>query len=383
VAKILVVNVLVLVALLFILNLSAVLIYNAYQTYKTLAGYFAPEPIRREILLPNYEHIEWAAQHFIELEEVERKYKSFIGWRTLPYQGQTINIDESGIRNTPQSGLVAEDAPNVVFLGGSTMWGVGVNDENTIPAHFIDVSQMRFRAVNLGVIGYNALQSFIFLKLQMLDGLEPDIIISYDGVNEFSKYRKGLGPYAHSREAQIRDRVKGIDTQIIEPLKLRNFFLGPIESLISKIIDMLNITTQESAISYDLSQERTERIAKELLDSWLSIKDLADQNDIIFIAILQPNVATGNPKIDHLEGYLNADFIEVELSKMLYPKVVELMNSPKYQELKNNFLDLTSAFDVDEYIYIDWHHVSPNGNRIIAEHINEHINLLIKDKEVE
>lgn len=146
---------------------------------------------------------------------------------------------------------------------------------------------------------------------------------------------------------------------------------------------MLNITTQESAISYDLSQERTERIAKELLDSWLSIKDLADQNDIIFIAILQPNVATGNPKIDHLEGYLNADFIEVELSKMLYPKVVELMNSSKYQELKNNFLDLTSAFDVDEYIYIDWHHVSPNGNRIIAEHINEHINLLIKDKEVE
>jgi hypothetical protein len=33
------------------------------------------------------------------------------------------------------------------------------------------------------------------------------------------------------------------------------------------------------------------------------------------------------------------------------------------------FYDLSSALDVDEYVYLDWAHLSPNGNRYVAERI--------------
>ena len=381
---------LVLLSLLIILNLSAVLIYNAYQSYEMVWGYLTGKnsPIPEKALLPNYQNIDWAEQHFIEYENVEHEYKSFVGWRALSYKGETINIDERGIRNTPQTDSVAENVPTVVFLGGSAMWGVGVNDENTIPAHFVDVTNSRYRAVNLGEIAYNAFQSFIFLKLQILDGLKPNIIITYDGVNEAPKYRKEIGVRTHSRDIQIRNSLKGIDKRITEPLRLENYFLGPIKSLINKTIGKFNlrngvIRNQELKSNYDHSSERTYRIAKELLDSWLSIKELAEQNNAIFIAVLQPNIATGNPKLDHIEIESNPDYYEVELTKVLYPRIIDLMDHPEYRELKNNFLDLSNAFDIDEYIYIDECHVSPNGNRIIAEKISNHIDFLIKNNSEE
>jgi len=60
--------------------------------------------------------------------------------------------------------------------------------------------------------------------------------------------------------------------------------------------------------------------------------------------------------------------------KIFYPAVLKLLQTPKYQELSNNVIVLTDAFDLEEYIYIDHCHVSPNGNKIIAEKIYNHIN---------
>jgi len=64
----------------------------------------------------------------------------------------------------------------------------------------------------------------------------------------------------------------------------------------------------------------------------------------------------------------------------LYADIRLILKEPKYTELSSNILDLTSAFDGDEYIYIDDIHVSPNGNRIIADRIYKFI-LLMNQKQ--
>ena len=51
---------------------------------------------------------------------------------------------------TPQSEFATAKSPLVVFLGGSTMWGTGVDDANTIPALFAKIAEGRYRAMNLG-----------------------------------------------------------------------------------------------------------------------------------------------------------------------------------------------------------------------------------------
>jgi hypothetical protein len=102
---------------------------------------------------------------------------------------------------------------------------------------------------------------------------------------------------------------------------------------------------------------------------WSSTKKLADSINAEIVAILQPHAGMGEPVTDHLkldEHYLKA-------YEALYPTIVQLLEYPEYRELSNHVLNLTDAFDQDEYIYIDFCHVSPNGNRIIAQRIIDYI----------
>ena len=81
-----------------------------------------------------------------------------------------------------------------------------------------------------------------------------------------------------------------------------------------------------------------------------------------FHAILQPVAAIGNPNIEYLtERGDETDW------HMVYPFVREI-------QAKENLVwihDLTDAFDIDEYIYIDGCHVNGRGNQIITKKISE------------
>ena len=51
--------------------------------------------------------------------------------------------------------------------------------------------------------------------------------------------------------------------------------------------------------------------------------------------------------------------------KAVYPLIIKELEK---KDLK--YYNLLNVFDLDEWIYIDFVHVSPNGNKIIAENIN-------------
>jgi len=364
------VNILVFLGILLFLNFTAILTYQAYKMVKP--GGFTDT--RSELL--NYKNIEWAHKHFEEFNKLPAEYRSYIGWRRLPYKGQTININDQGIRSTPQSELATETSPLVVFLGGSTMWGTGSDDRNTIPAHFADIAHGDYRAINLGESGYNAFQGYLILKLQIMGGLTPNIVVSYDGVNEAGALNPERRPFSHARENQIRTIMKEQDVDGGGVLSFKHFFLKPLQLFIDKF--SLNFKSKffsknEPYSIYHVDQKRVEQVAIGLLESWLSTKHLAEENSADFIGILQPNGYFGNPRLDHLD--LNVDEFHQwhHQYRTLYTAILELLKDPRYKELSGSILDFTGVFDRDEYIYIDFAHVSPNGNRIIAEKIYNHI----------
>ena len=81
--------------------------------------------------------------------------------------------------------------------------------------------------------------------------------------------------------------------------------------------------------------------------------------------------------MDHLK--FSGFYMEcLEAWHALYPKVLELIETPRYVELKGSFIDLSNAFDGDDYILIDQCHVSPNGNEIIARSIYDYISAKYK-----
>lgn len=367
--KIIAVNILVFLGLLIIADLAVISIHKLNHSGLFYRLFKKNNDFRCN--LPNYKNIEWACRHFQEYHELQHEYVSYIGWRGLPYKGQTINIDEQGIRNTPQSEYAAQKSPLVVFLGGSTMFGAGANDANTIPALFASEARGRYRAVNLGEASYNAFQEYILLQLQMINGLNPYVVVSYDGVNDAKILREERKPFSHSRENQIRAVMKGQDSGEDETLSFGYFLLNPLKTFIAKYK-----TENVKYDVYEISREDAERKARVLLESWLCTKELAESHGAYFIAVLQPNAGVGKPYLKHL----NMDSDMASVYKVYYSEVLNLLKTPRYRELNKNFLDLSDAFNREEYIYIDDSHVSPNGNKIIAEIIYDYMDKFNGDR---
>ena len=77
---------------------------------------------------------------------------------------------------------------------------------------------------------------------------------------------------------------------------------------------------------------------------------------------IAPAAFIGKPKTDYLE-------LDAELGKNF--QVIYGLIKKKMAERNHPWIvDLSDRFDRDEYIYIDFCHVSPNGNAIIASELS-------------
>jgi|LSQX01.2.fsa_nt_gb hypothetical protein len=375
--KIMVVNVFITVCIIVSMNAGGIFLFQGYNAAK---GLFKNDgkniQTDHRAFLPNYKnnHILWAEEHFSEFKNLRGEYMSYVEWRRLPYRGKTITIDENGIRVTPQA-AVSADAPLAVFLGGSTMWGTGSDDKNTIPALFARKTRGRYNVLNYGESGYRAFQSLVFLQMRMAEGVYPSLVVSYDGVNEYSSsYAEHKSSLSSFREVQIRERMRDADSLPPE-LSLRHYLgnmVTPLRELTGKITGKIPVRPQVS-VHVEFTDDNAQKTALALLESWLAIKKTVESGGARFLAVLQPNAAVGNPRTDHLEKKSFDDIMIEKSCPGFYPMVIELMDTPRYSVLKDNFLDLSSAFDGRRYILIDGCHSSPNGNEIIADKILEYL----------
>lgn len=365
-------NVQIFVLLLFFLNLLAIVVYQGYQHYRQAVGVGAAASVDARAMLPNYQDVDWAWKHFRELNDARAEYRSYVGWRRLPYAGETITIDERGLRRTQHSGPLDQEAPLALFLGGSTMWGEGADDSGTIPSRFAALQGGAYEVLNFGESAYNAFQSYLFLKQNLLAGVRPQLIVSYDGVNEVhGRCRAGNDVFGHGREHQIRDAMRNRDRPGIDDSPLRlGVFVSPLREFIARTAAWTQ-DRQADGFGYVCheDQQRSRAVAQALLDSWLTLKKTADMYGAKFMAILQPVAYVGAPQTAHLslDPVLAAEYAAV------YPLIGALLTGPAYRELHGHVLDLTGAFDGEEHIYIDFCHVSPNGNAIIAEQIDRYV----------
>ena len=118
-------------------------------------------------------------------------YSPFAEFRMAPYQGKHFTITEDGYRGngaeTPQDLNAA--GPKVFVYGGSTTMGIGVADDETIPAYVDKALKAAGRAdiqvFNFGVVSYFSTQERIALERHLTAGIKPDVAVFVDGVTDF------------------------------------------------------------------------------------------------------------------------------------------------------------------------------------------------------
>ena len=284
-----------------------------------------------------YENEPWAATYFEEKQQNVAAFKSYYGWKTLPFKGETISIDSHGRRKTTEISDIYDEQFRVAFLGGSTMQGVGSRDHETIPSQFVTQGEGRFSATNYGEGAFSAYQSYSYFQIEVLKGAEkPDLVITYDGVND-----SGIGreQFAHMRESQMQRTMKGAD-------RGQSVFMGRTRQLIDKL---KKVKVKDKKFAFGPNTiKRQKEAAVELLESWLQMKYLCDRIGAKFLCILQFHRENRRPYFDY------------------YDVLKSLLEEPQYAQLKAHFIDMTSAFDHIPLVYIDHSHVGPKGNEVIA-----------------
>jgi hypothetical protein len=309
--------------------------------------------------LPNYANdYERAKAVFKDYNNVKHQYEPFVGWKTLPYKGSTLSINDEGMRMCPEVNT-EKKTKSVHFFGGSTMWGEGSDDNHTIPALF-NARNPGFEVYNHAQLAYNSRQELDALITLYAVGKKPDLVIFYDGVNDAA--------FLCPKE------IKKLPAHRLVPMYREKLYVGKMDFakevagklFISNILGVVRKATHKPSASspYDCATnpEKAEQIAEMMIKNWEMANEIVTKRGGRFIAVLQPAAFIGNPKTDHLQ--LDNDL--GENFKAIYSRIKR-----KIEERKHPWVvDLSDRFDRDEYIYIDFCHVSPNGNEIIAREIS-------------
>ena len=316
--------------------------------------------------LPNYQGIDWAEPHFVEYADIQSSFEAFFGWRHEPFRGQTITIDNRGQRSSFRAPAAPSDR-SVAFFGGSTMWGVGADDLGTIPSFYGRLNP-NLNVANFGAIGFNAHQELNLLMKELAEGYRPEAVIFYDGVNDaLQKCHVDNGDaFGHARETQIRQVLQENQRWSDPPLY---FALQPTLKLIEEVRNIL-FKKSASAPAYDCDQhpEKARAVARSMLVDWQNAREQSEKHGATFLAILQPTAFDSKSKTTHL----HLDEVWARQYATIYPLIIQLLDDD-FSDLKEIFLDLSTSLNQDEYIFIDWCHLSPNGNEIIAKRIDEAI----------
>mgnify|MGYP001333274991 CR=1 FL=1 len=298
--------------------------------------------------LNNYKNVPWAKKHFEEFKGLKISYFDYYIWRRNDFHGKTIRI-KNGFRlnNNNEKFNLKKD---IWVFGGSTIWGTGANNENTIPSLIEKITGIS--TLNLGETGYQTSQSLNLLVKNLVNH-KPKKIIFYDGFNDvFHKCRSMNDYFQSAEESRIQELVN------------RNFFLysenlliGP-EKFLRKLF--VKSKSNEKKFNCNMNKDKALKIAKIFVENWLIAKSIADRHNINFIGVLQPTIFSSKSKKDNLD--INHE-LEVHF-KILYDMIkIELENK------QFNYLNLENPFSNNENIFIDACHLSPNGNLEIAQKI--------------
>jgi hypothetical protein len=142
-------------------------------------------------------------------------YEAMTQFKERPFVGRFVNVSEAGYRLSKNQGPWPPDRRryNVFLFGGSTAFGYGVPDDQTIASYLQDhlraATSREVYVYNFGRSSYISSQERVLLDELLLSGFVPDMALFVDGLNEFAFPN---GPAETQRLTAVFDSEKhGVD----------------------------------------------------------------------------------------------------------------------------------------------------------------------------
>lgn len=145
-------------------------------------------------------------------------YEPFTEFKEPVFRGRFVNISPHGFRAVDDQGPWPPDPRhfNVFVFGGSTTFGYGVADADTLPSQLQRhlrgrVSGRRVYVYNFGRCAYYSTQERILFQQLLEAGFRPDMAVFVDGMNDTG----------HLKDGSVFSNTLGKAVAQFEPARLR------------------------------------------------------------------------------------------------------------------------------------------------------------------
>jgi len=270
----------------------------------------------------------------------------------------TMNINSDGFRGDEINHNT--DTYRIFFTGGSTAFGFGsTSDKTTIPGFLQEYFDNEFAYLNVEIInaGINGAKSYeeILLIKEKLIEYDPDLIISYTGVNDSGGYAREI----------IFDKAEDNSSQNLFKFASYPWYRTPfvINNMLSE-----NYVNPNGEKILELSSEEIQKNSVLFKKNWTQSCVFLEDNQITSVLILQPSLITKTTLSD-FEKNIGPD---VEYRKQYLENFSNDLES--LNEYCNHTLDLRYAINnTSQTTYYDNVHMNDLGNQIVSKRIYEKI----------
>ncbi len=294
-----------------------------------------------------------------ETRSVSLGYEPYVQFRERPFHGRFVNVSPYGFRPVANQ---SEWPPNpkelnIFVFGGSTVFGYGVTDAETIASRLEEkVAQIhggKVNVFNLGRCSYIFPQEVVFLERLLASSTIPHIAIFIDGLNDFA-HHEGVPGFT-------KDLTRFMDRGEVAPFKAW-FADWP-------IIKLLNAGGPDQKNDSKLSESA---VGASVFEHYISnkkvVEALSKNFGIRVLFVWQPV-----PVYKYDQNYnVFKDFNYSRFLPYLKPGYEMMYREYRAGSLGENFLWLADMQEnLKEPLYVDAVHYSARMSEMIAGRIVE------------
>ena len=250
---------------------------------------------------------------------------TFMNDRVLPTDGETTSINSEGFRGVEFSPIKPNNTYRIVMIGGSTTFGTGVFDNETVPFQLeqkfqSENSEFDVEVINAGLGGSWSKLEVDLIKNKIID-YDPNLLIVYDGAND-------------------------------------------------ALVEIGKILNHDPEASSELWKNR-----------WIEICDIGNDTSYKTLLVLQPILGTGDKLYSDQEYIIHTSYGNI------LQQLNNLNSYASQLDEINEHCSVTADFrnifdDVQEPIYYDIVHLGVTGNEIVANKLYDLVVPLIDLSEI-
>lgn len=304
-------------------------------------------------------------------------FEPFTQFKERPFAGTYVNVHEAGFRYSENQATWPPDKShfNVFVFGGSSTFGYGVADHQTVPSQLQKILRDKFGTniclYNFGRGYYYSVQERVLFENLALSGFDIDLAVFIDGLNDFF-HDDNIPANSALLEAFIRRTNEGPEssTSLGKEL-LRRLPAHQLGTLLLARPET-QPPPEEDFVFDNEDEKRAERAVARYLDNKRMTEHVASGRNVKVLFVWQP-VPTFRYDLRH-HLFRTGAFGRHALSRLGYQKMqAALSDTSGQKELQGLVWLADMQEDLRMPLYVDSAHYSAFMSQLIAQKLADEV----------